>query len=564
VERAISLLRDHGYDIKQRNLPNPILRQTLIELPRSKIPFTNQERLIILKVDRELRRLRKSLDNSIPVSDLIKDGKVDIPDLEALTPNDREILKHAFCLDDASGKVRDELRPTLHATTDYVDKIIPLRNLSECHRIDGRVVIATDGSAKDGLAGYGVWFAENHASNQSGPVRNEQNNATAELSAIETALRAAPPRRQGYLILADAQSWTRAIEAYPGLSISEKKKLQFGSRLRIIDYLIREKHTNSIRFHHIYSHSEEKLSEARSENDDKRVERIEKNLASLGTHRELAIRANEGADALAAQGRETLNRTPNIIPNAEEKFFVTYNNVHLDQYVPKHLKTTRQERHRTRLLTTNAGRILSETSGKIDKNLSFVNEHDDLDNKRGRMAVIQKARTDQLLLGHKFKKILDSNKDHRSAQRTRTDTSGNCPMGCVDAKNVPIKERTQHFFADCPHRDERKANLWRQIKTLIRTEQPQTNTEVIPCWFARDGAPERTPVLPISSNALKELQKFPATAGILALCPNALPQAIQDAGGSGSLAERRILAGKIMARLTAFAFDLYTTTYPSK
>jgi len=140
------------------------------------------------------------------------------------------------------------------------------------------------------------------------------------------------------------------------------------------------------------------------------------------------------------------------------------------------------------------------------------------------------------------------------------ETNGYCPRGCLDADGNPIPERAKHFFNDCPRWDEDKKKLFENVKNLIKMNEREARTDLLPCWFLRRAA--RQPRTSSDPKHIAELEKFDPAAGILAFCPIDLPGALEDIGVTGGGGARGKIAGQIMALVNNFVFDTYRTAYP--
>ncbi len=172
-------------------------------------------------------------------------------------------------------------------------------------------MVGVDGSAKDDRAGFGVWFASGSPLNIEARIRNEQNNAAAEILAIECALDVIPARTaQKILIVSDSLTTVEQFQKPEETSHAEKRATKYGHAQQRIIEAMRNKHEGRVEIKHIYSQLEEKMDNA----DEKKKAKIEANLRSWGALKEIAIRANEGADRLAATGREKSLAKAWIVP----------------------------------------------------------------------------------------------------------------------------------------------------------------------------------------------------------------------------------------------------------
>jgi len=178
----------------------------------------------------------------------------------------------------------------------------------------------TDGSMKDGAAGWGVFFKDNSKYNAHGRVSGQQTSYAGELEAIEYALNVSPTT-PFFIIFTDSKSAIDAIKLARTISLPKLSKLpEAGTLYRIINTINARKNKGStLVFEHVYSHQADKIWQ----DPKKWFSLIEmSNLKLSNRYPEINyIHGNVQADKLAEKGRyEPKN---DIIPEGMDAYIVT-------------------------------------------------------------------------------------------------------------------------------------------------------------------------------------------------------------------------------------------------
>jgi ribonuclease HI len=202
----------------------------------------------------------------------------------------------------------------------------PRNDKLEQFTIDGSIfkntVVFTDGSAKDGAAGWGVFFKEGSKFNSYGKVVGQPNNFIAELEAIEYALNVAPTT-PFLTIITDSEASIKAITAATKASPRQLAKMNAKDTLARLAKAINSRASagSDTAFLHVYSHQQDKIKV----NPNKWVPLITKSNNAINFRFPGLdyIRGNDAADQLAEKGR-LLGVRQNIIPEGLEDFVVVF------------------------------------------------------------------------------------------------------------------------------------------------------------------------------------------------------------------------------------------------
>ncbi len=172
----------------------------------------------------------------------------------------------------------------------------------------------TDGSNKGPDSGWGVCFGENHEHNFWGATPKGTTIDTAELMAIEMAIKRCP-KDADLTILSDSQNAINEMKliAKGRPNYKKNKRLKFAI-LRLLEEKKRKDPTFELNMAKIPSHTDEKMREYRKQKQVDKMQQLQQEINNLveqlGLSKETILKGNEIADQNAKKGRETLQHLP--------------------------------------------------------------------------------------------------------------------------------------------------------------------------------------------------------------------------------------------------------------
>jgi ribonuclease HI len=311
----------------------------------------------------------------------------------------------------------------------------------------------TDGSMKDGAAGWGVFFKDGSKYNAYGRVSGHQTSYAGELEAIEYALNTSPIT-PFLIIFTDSKYAIDAIGLAKTLSPGKLSKMPEAGALRRITNTIsaRENKGSWLVFEHVYSHQKEKIQQ----DPNKWFAPIEMSNFKLSSRYPDVnyIHGNTQADRLADRGKAEPKK--DFIPEGMEDFIVT----ELGNQIPLSIADVKKN------ISTVDKSKWNESANKLvhkeeDKWWSSAVSHNSL-NDSGLVTWCRRARLHNRTTTALISQNLSKNESHRFRHVKEA----------VALQQCPFPECTEHDSQDhiftCPYSKQALAEITTKVRHITR------------------------------------------------------------------------------------------------